>query len=367
MTAVRVQRVAAVVLGFGDEPLLDDCIQSLLKEPLHTVLLVDNGIIAAHDLPKDRRLRTIGDGTNVGFAAGCNLAASFLAGDHDVLLFVNSDLVVERGAVVHLLKELEDPKVGLVSGLVVLHDRPDVINSAGNPVHYSLMSWAGSFGDSAVGASDTVDVASASGALMAIRASDWLGHDGLHSTLFAYGEDVDLSIRVWQSGQAVRCVAAARGRHRYNFIGSRTKWFLLERNRLINLLTLLEGQTLVTLLPGLVVVEAGVLATAFLNGWLRLKLSGYRWLWRNRGMLRERRRWVQSRRQVPDRALGRVFVDTISPGPATGVRVPGILNRYLAVWGRVTFGGTSRLLPRGRDTGAPPDTRIPDGIRGGVQ
>ena len=115
------------------------------------------------------------------------------------------------------------------------------------------------------------------------------------------------------------------------------KTYLLERNRLINLFTLLESSTLAALAPGLAVVEAGVLYAAARGGWLRAKVSGYRWLWSNREYIWQRRREVQNRRVVSDRELAGVFADRITPSPLTGLAVPPVVNQLLSGWRAIAW------------------------------
>lgn len=338
-----VTRIGAVVLAFGHEPLLDDCLAALLAADVRRIAVVDNGP-AQHATPDDPRIVRVEPGRNTGFAGGCNLGAHALVDDCDVLVFVNSDLVADPAAPRLLADALADPGVGLVMGLVVEAQRPWVINTAGNPIHYSMLSWAGGWGEPADSVVGVRPVPCASGALMAMRSDDWRRMDGLNESHFAYGEDVELSVRVWQSGRRVMCVAGAVGRHDYSFGGGAMKMYLLERNRLVNLLTLFESRSLAALAPGLAVVEVGVLAAAARGGWLTHKLAGYQWLWTNRRLVDARRRWVQEQRQVSDRAIGPVFNDAITPSAGTGFAVPGAVNGVLAGWRRLAW-------PAGRDAG----------------
>lgn len=331
-----VTRLGAVVLAFGDEPLLDDCLAALLASDVRRIAVVDNGP-DEHATPDDPRIVRIEPGHNTGFAGGCNLGADALVDECDVLVFVNSDLVADPATPRLLADALADPGVGLVMGLVVEAERPGVINTAGNPIHYSMLSWAGGWGESADSVAGTRPVACASGALMAMRSDDWRRMEGMCESHFAYGEDVELSVRVWQSGRRVACVAGAVGRHDYSFGGGAMKIYLLERNRLVNLVTLFQAGTLAALAPGLVVVELGVLAAAARGGWLPQKLAGYQWLWANRDQVRARRRWVQARRQVPDREIGSVFSDAITPSAGTGFAVPRTVNGLLAGWRRLAW------------------------------
>ena len=78
--------------------------------------------------------------------------------------------------------------------------------------------------------------------------------------MFAYLEDTELSLRCWQRGLKVMFVPDAVVLHDYEFSRNPSKLGLLERNRLIMLLTLYERHTLAVLAPALLAVEIATLA-----------------------------------------------------------------------------------------------------------
>ena len=116
-----------MVLAYGTEPLLGDCVSAVLASQRVdvTVYVVDNGAApAVQQLPPDPRLTVLSPGMNTGFAQGCNLGAA--GGDADIIVFVNSDAIVAPGAVDALVGALDDEAVGLVTGCVLLPGRRTV-------------------------------------------------------------------------------------------------------------------------------------------------------------------------------------------------------------------------------------------------
>lgn len=329
--------VDVVVLAYGAEPLLRECLEAVQASRGVTVHLtvVDNGCTRddLDELRAELGGRWLAPGTNTGFTGGCNLGAR--EGSAPYLVLVNSDAVVEPDALARLVAALGDPAVGIATGLVVLWDDPATVNSAGNPVHWSLLSWAGRWGEAAVDVTAGGDVTSASGALLGIRRATWTAFGGFHEALFAYGEDAELSLRAWIAGQRVVLVPDAVVRHHYEFSRTPGKFFLLERNRLITVLTLPERRTLWSLLPGLLLVEAGITAASVRDGWFAQKRQGWAWIWRHRAQVAERRLIVQRGRRHHDRALLERLADTITPSEESGVAVPGPVNAVLAVQGRL--------------------------------
>ncbi len=267
-------------------------------------------------------------GRNLGYAGGCNYAASHATGD--VLVFVNSDALVQPGALAALVRRVAEPDVGLASASIRLAEEPAVLNTAGNPVHYLMFSWVGSLGEPAADHGELTEVASITGVTFAVRREVWDALGGFDADYVAYCEDVYLSLRAWQAGYRVVHEPEAVVLHHYDFARNSAKFDLLERNRLMNLVLLPERRTRrLVALPALV-VEGGVLLVAVRDGWARDKVDGWRWLVKHRRSLAERRRGIQAVRRVPDRDLARLLRGPLDPPAGLGPGVPAPVSRALA-------------------------------------
>lgn len=317
-----------VVLAFGPEPLLEACVSALLGSTGVSleVVVVDNGCTsdAVRALGQRPGLRVLAPGRNTGFAGGCNLGAA--QGRAGAVVLVNSDAVVDEGCVAALLRALEDPSVGIVTGSLRLMDSPDRVNAVGNPVHYLGLSWAGGLGEPASAHTRPGPVASASGAVLALRRETWVALGGFFEPMFAYCEDLELSLRCWQRGWTVRYVPDAVARHAYEFHRNPSKMYLLERNRLLVLLTVYDARTLALLAPPLVALEAAVLAVALRQGWAREKVRGWGWLVTHRSLVRRRRAVVQGERRRSDAELAWLLTADVDPGEQTGLAAPRVLR-----------------------------------------
>ncbi|MEZ5186663.1 MAG: glycosyltransferase family 2 protein [Candidatus Nanopelagicales bacterium] len=311
--------VSAVVCAFGEEPHLLDVVRAIQasKGVAVEVIVVDNGSPACAGLPE--YVRILDPGGNTGFAGGCNLGAR--AADGSTLVFVNSDAIVEPGCLSHLHSAVHEPGAGLVGATVLLADEPDVVNSWGNPVHLLGFSWAGGYGQPADEARAGAR-ASVSGALFGVRRQVFLDLGGMDPTFFMYGEDIDLSFRTWLSGLGVNVLADARAWHHYDFSRNPRKMYLLERNRLVTILTTYRGRTLLALAPLMVAAELAVVAHSRRDGWLDQKLSGWGWLAGHRKYLRARRNRVQgTRRAAEANLLGHLTV-ALDPPARFGMAIP---------------------------------------------
>ena len=324
----------AVVLAYGSEPLLERCVRALLESAgaRVDVVVVDNGCTtdAVDRMAVVAGVRVVRPPRNTGFAGGCNLGARHATGH--VLVLVNSDAVVEPGAVAALARVLAEPAVGIASGSLRLLDRPGTVNSAGNPVHYLGLSWAGGLGDPASAHSERRRVASATGAVMALRRETWQVLGGFFEPMFAYCEDLELSLRCWQRGWTVEYVPDAVALHAYEFHRNPLKLYLLERNRLLVVLTLYERRTLALLAVPLAGLELAVLLVALTQGWGRHKMHGWWWLARHAGLVRLRRAAVQAARSVPDKDIAPLLTGSFSPGAETGFAAPRPLALVSAAW-----------------------------------
>ena len=248
-------------------------------------------------------------------------------------MFVNSDAILRPGALGRLVEATREPDVGIAGGCLRLADQPDKVNSVGNPLHYSGITWAGSCGDDADLHRRPTDVAVATGGFFALRREVWDALGGFDPIYFAYHEDTDLSVRSWLSGRRVVYVPDAVADHHYEFGRSPLKMYLVERNRLITVLTDFPDALLRRVLPALLLVEPLLLVQAVLQGWSRQKVSSWAWLLRHRRVLRARRRRVQAAVTEPS-ALDTHLVTRIEPPMVTAPPGMGLVNGALALYWR---------------------------------
>jgi GT2 family glycosyltransferase len=292
------------------------------------VIVVDNEGARA-DIGNEHweRLQVVEPGENLGFAAGANRGAADAR--DDVLVFLNPDTVVAPAALRRLAQTLEDPQIGIAMARLQLLHRPGVLNSGGTVVHVSGLAWAGRFGEPADGIRALEDVPAASGAALAIRRKTFDALGGFTPELFMYQEDVELSWRAHLSGLRVVVDPAADVFHEYDFGRHTIKIALLERNRLIFVLSAYSIRLLLLLAPMLALGELAMLVLAARRGWFRGKLGGWWWLLRHPRWLVRHRRETQRLRKVRDRELGRFLTPTLDPKVAPVPRGISFLNRLL--------------------------------------
>lgn len=330
-------RVGVVMLAYGAEPVIDEAIEAVLRSRGVSVSLVvvDNGCDRAdlEDLCSRPAVRLVRPATNLGFTGGVNLGARHACEPY--LALVNSDAIVDPDALARLAAVAARPEVGIASGSIRLASDPATMNSAGNPVHVLGLCWAGGLGEPADEHAVEVDVPSASGAGLVLRREVWDELGGFPDAFFAYQEDLELSWRCWQSGRSVRYVPDAVVVHHYEFSRNDLKMYLLERNRLLFVLTCYGARTIALLALPLLAFELAMLAVAGLQGWGGRKASGWWWVLRHAGWVRARRRAVQAARRVPDRELVRLWSDRFDPAALPLPTWAAPVQLVLAAWWRL--------------------------------
>lgn len=300
-------RASVIVVSYNSRPDLPACLDSILSQLTaeDELIVVDNGSTdGSADLVAARypQVTLIRSG-NEGYAGGNNRGAQAAQGEYLVIL--NPDTALLPGAIDALIGPLASAEIGLTTACIVFMDRPNIVNTCGNTVQFTGLTYCRGAGQPRSGYTTAAEVDAVSGAAFAIRRSlfDELG--GFDERFFMYVEDTDLSWRARNAGYRCLYVPGAIVKHAYQPGYSPSKAFHLDRNRHLMLLKNLERGTYLRMLPGLLlseVVTAGFLA---LNGprYWSVKWRVYRWLFAERRSIRAARRAAQARRTHSDREI----------------------------------------------------------------
>jgi GT2 family glycosyltransferase len=294
--------LSVLIVAFNSSRVLPQTIPALLAELSEgdELIVVDNdsrddsAAVAAELAPAARILEM---GRNVGFAAGVNAAAAAARGD--LLVTLNPDAMPLPGWGEAIRRPWHEGRGWSAWQALIAAAGATRINSAGNPVHFTGIVWAGRHGEPIGAAPPASEVAALSGACLAVPRRIWHEVGGFPERFFLYHEDVDLSLRLRLRGGTIGIEPSAVVEHDYEFAPANDKWRWLERNRLATLIRLYPGPLLVLLAPALVATELSLVAASTAGGWgrhkLRADLEVLRWLPR---LLRERRA-IQRERTVP--------------------------------------------------------------------
>ncbi|MBI4142470.1 glycosyltransferase family 2 protein [Candidatus Uhrbacteria bacterium] len=244
-----------------------------------------------------------------------------------------------------------DPTVGFVQSLLLLGNERDRVNSVGNRYHFLGHGYSGGYRWTMADAraffaserkrNPDLEVPYFSGAAVLVRLA-MVERIGLFDPAFyMYHEDVDATFNARMYGWKTVIEPASMVYHYYQFTKSIKKFYWMERNRFIVLLTYYRLPTLMLLALPFLTVELGSFLVSTRSGWWRektrawrfmLRSSTWRWIW-------QRRRRIQRERQISDRTLLRWAESRIlfQEGDASGTLVTRIANPIMAVTWKMLY------------------------------
>jgi GT2 family glycosyltransferase len=279
-------------------------------------------------------------GRNAGFAGGVDAGAEVAEGD--LLVMLNPDAVPQPGFGEAIRRPWREGRGWAAWQALVADGTAATVNSAGNPIHFTGIVWAGGHGRPVAEAPAPQEVPALSGACLAIPLATWRQIGGFPAEFFMYHEDVDLSVRLQMEGGAVGIEPAAVVAHDYDFSASADKWRWLERNRLAFVIRTYPASLLILLAPALLATELALLAVSALGGWGSQKRQAnrevLRWLPR---LLRERRA-IQRRRTVSPAE----FATWLTPDLDSDLISPLVRSLPMRLLLRTYWRAVQLLLPR---------------------
>lgn len=203
-----------VVVTWHGREVLASCLEHLAaQDEPHRTIVVDNASDdGTAELMRERfsQLDYLELSENRGFGAGVN--AGVAAGDGEAIVLVNNDVDVDPGFLAALLAPLRaDPGVGMVAGMTLMPGR-ERVDAFGIELDTGLAAYNRLRG-AAPDAGVTGVLAGPSGGAAAYRRTAFEQVGGFDETLIAYGEDVDLALRLRAAGWRAAEARDARGVH----------------------------------------------------------------------------------------------------------------------------------------------------------
>lgn len=298
-------RASVIIVTYNSVPHIRRCLDSVVAQVRQDdeIIVIDNGStdgsakLIETSYPWIRLVRS----HNSGYAGGNNRGASEARGR--ILVFLNPDTVPHPGALDALLAPVDAPgDIGLSTACVVYMNRPNIINTCGNTIHYTGLTYRRGAGQDRAGLNKGAEVHAVSGAAFAIRREVFEELGGFDEHFFMYVEDTDLSWRARLLGYRCVYVPGAIVEHDYHPSYSPRKAFHLDYNRHVMLLKNLGRATYVRMLPGLLLAELLTWGFLIMKGprFWAVKLCVYRELWERRGLIQRMHRRVAQQRRRSD-------------------------------------------------------------------
>lgn len=222
---MTVPSVTIIVLTWNSRQDIDTCLTSMLRQTYdnYSIMVVDScstdgtaDYVRAH-YP---RVSVTELEANLGYRRGN--AVGMAMADSDLIVVCNDDVEVEANWLSAMVDVISDENVGMVTPLILMDQKRDVVNSAGNTLHFSGMTGPRGKGDSRNQHATRTSVSAVSGCCFMIRrqllhklggfSPDFDEYDvGWHASF----EDVDLVWRTQMAGYRIEYVPDAVMYHKY--------------------------------------------------------------------------------------------------------------------------------------------------------
>jgi GT2 family glycosyltransferase len=310
-------KVSIIILGHNAHAHFQDCLNSIFCQTFQDfeVIWVDSSSIddsLQRIQAQFPEVKIVALSTNVGYRRATNIGAHEAKGEFMVIC--NQDTRMDRHWLIQMIKCVEaDHTIGIVAPKILMFDDTQVINEAGNVLHYTGLYGSRGLGSSAAEYSVSEPIVTMSGCCFLIRHELWLetggfseDFDKLDTGWHASFEDVDLAWRSQLAGYKIQFCASALMYHKYVSKGMIPSRFCgYEWGRYLVLIRNYEFVTVILLLPLLLALEAGTWFYAIGKGWpwLKVKAKVVRWLATNMAPLYRMRQGVQKIRRIRDAAI----------------------------------------------------------------
>lgn len=322
-------QVSAVVVSHNGGDRVLRCLAALERQThaLDEILVVDNAssdATLARIAVEHPRVRVLALPDNRGPGAARNLGLAAARGE--LVLWVDHDIYLAPDALERMLAARARMHAEVVVPRIRLHPEREMVQCDGGAPHVvgTLVLRNGFRPLERIEPSGPVHVGAAPSGCMLVERGAVEAVGGFDESYFFYFEDLEFSLRLRLCGYRILCEPAAEAFHdrgsgtalAYRGRGAypRERAYLLMRNRLRVVATHFAGRTILALAPTLLVYEAASLVLSLLHGWGGAWLEAWRWLYAHRREVLARRRWVQTRRRLPDGALLASGPLPIAPG-----------------------------------------------------
>jgi GT2 family glycosyltransferase len=199
-----------IILYWKNKHYLFTCLDSLLSqiEKDFEILILDNGSpepVGQNEYEKysELNIKTISLKTNLGFAAGNNIAAANANGKYIVLL--NSDAFPYPDWLVNIRRGIKKYPDGFFASKLIMANHPERYDGMGDVYHASGLVWRKSYNTPISPSLESEkEVFSACGAAAVYPNDAFKQVNGFDADYFSYVEDVDLGFRLRLAGY--RCI-----------------------------------------------------------------------------------------------------------------------------------------------------------------
>ena len=209
-------RATVVIPTLNARSLLAEALEHLRAQTVqHDVMVVDNASTdGTSELLADRfpEVRVIRMDENVGFGRAVNRGVA--AAETEAIVLINNDVLCTPDFLERLLEPLDDG-VAMAAGVLLQHDRPELVDSAGIELDTTLRSWDSFWNQPVAQLAGAAEPVGPCGGAAAFRTDAFREVGGFDESFFAYWEDVDLALRLRLAGHTCVRAEQARALHKH--------------------------------------------------------------------------------------------------------------------------------------------------------
>jgi len=315
--SLKNELISIIILNYNGEKFLENCIESIFKETklAYEIIIVDNNSPDKSGEKLSKKIETcnfILNKKNVGVSEGLNIGIKNANGKYVVLL--NNDLIVAPKWLDYLLEAYKKNGEGLYQPKFLKMNDKKIIDSAGNLINifgFGFSREKGKEDYSQYNSIEEIGFAAGTCLFCSKKIFDKIGF--LDEKFFAYNEDLDLGWRAkllnYKSYYVPKSIAYHHGSAQWKWSGE--KFYLLERNRWIVLLSNYNFITIIRLLPALLIIEIALLVFFTKKRILIKKLQSYGGIIKSLKHIQKRRKLIKKSRIINDKEMIKTFVTTI--------------------------------------------------------
>jgi GT2 family glycosyltransferase len=310
--------VSVVLVSYNSLKHIEQLLNSLKKQTYKNfnILFVDNNSSddSVKIASKFKGIKIIQNKENYGFAKGNNIGIreAFKNKKTKYVICLNLDMVPDKNWLKELVRVAEkEKKVGSIQSKVLLHNKPNKINTTGNDVHFLGINYCGDYlkNNSTNEEIKQINYSSGSSVLYVRKALEETGL--FDEDLFMYHEDLDLGWRLKLNEYKNFLAPNSITYHKYSFSKESYKFYYLERNRLIVLLKNYNFKTLILISPAMIFFEMGMISYSLFNGFFIKKMKSYFDFLLALPRTISKRKKVQKSRKMSDKDIIKSFVARI--------------------------------------------------------
>jgi len=314
--------VSIIVINFNGGDYILDCMDSVFKTvncDFEVILIDNNSTDNSSNLCKEKfdQIRLFQSDKNLGMAAR-NIGLDNVTGNFAV--FLDADTVVKSNWLSVLLNSCKQHGPGLYQGKLLKKDNPKIIESCGDMANVFGTGFARGRGEKDIGKFETFQkITFPVGACTfgPTKIFKEIGYVDESKLFFLMLDDLDYGWRAWLLGipsyYEPKCIIYHVGSPILKW--SSKKFFYMERNRWICLLTLYSKKTFTKILPMLLIYDFGTFLFLLSKGFAGAKIQAFFSLFRMYSKIKTRQKLLSATRKLSDREIVENFADEIDIPP----------------------------------------------------